>query len=325
MIRPKAAALCALLLAPAALSAADAAPKPAVRNISFRLHWFPGGEHSYLYYGQELGLFEKAGFKLDIRGGKGSSLAVKLIGNGNEDAGLVSADYVLLGLAQGLETRSILTVYHTTPVSIYSLAGKGIKTMKDLYGKKVGVMLESNTWPQYKGMCLLEGVDRTKIRELPVAGEAALGMLTRGELDAHVHYTINGPTILRRKGVKVNEILAAEHGIDMYGMTVVVGPALAKDKEAVKRLRAAVIESLERTRANPKAALEAMQKTVKLEDPDTELARLELLLSWAFDAKTKKLGVGYQTPDGWKTTAETLRKIGQLEDPSLYKRAYWQD
>src|ERR1035437_11128306 len=102
------AATCVLVIAAPATRAADApAPKKELRPITFRLHWFPGGEHSYLYYGAQSGVFERAGFKINIVGGRGSSLAVKLIGSGSEDAGLVSADYVLLGLAQGLETRSI--------------------------------------------------------------------------------------------------------------------------------------------------------------------------------------------------------------------------
>lgn len=313
-----------LLLAPAAAIAADA-PAPKVRELSFRLHWMPGGEHAYLYLGQESGLFEKAGFKLNILPGRGSSMAVKLVGSGNEDAGLVSADYVLLGLEKGLETRSILTVYHKNPVVVYSIEDKGIKTLKDLYGKKLGVMLESNTYPQWKGLCELERLDRGKITEVPVTADTALGMLSRGEIDAHTFYENTGPLVMRRRGFKINEIKMLDHGIDVYGMTVVVGPTLMKDKDAVKRLRDAVAESLRRTRADPKAALAAMQKTVKFEDPDTEMAKLMLLLDWAFDKDSAKLGVGYQTDDGWKKTARTMKKIGQLQDDSLYKRAYLND
>src|SRR5258708_1025386 len=132
-------------------------------------------------------------------------------------------------------------------------------------------MLESNTYPQWKGLCRLENIDRSKISEVPVAGDAALGMMMRGELDAHTYYTVNGPLVLRPKGYKVNEILAADHGIELYGMAVVVGPKLMRDKDAVRALRSAVAASLEAARANPEAALAALRETVKLDDPAVEL------------------------------------------------------
>ncbi len=317
---------CAVALAAPVPARAQAAggDKP-LRKVRLRLHWYPGGEHAYLYYGQELGLFRKAGLDVSISGGRGSSLAVKLIGGGSEDAGLVSADYVLLGLAQGLETRSVLAIYRNNPVTIYSLADKNIKTLQDLYGKRLGVMLESNTYPQWKGLCEKENIDRSKIKEIPVAGDAALGMLLRGEIDAHTYYTINGPLVLRQKGYKVNEIRAVDHGLDLYGTALVVGPSLWNDRDAVRRLRDAVAESLRRARANPRAAIEALQREVKLDDPAVELAKLEQLLDWAFDGTDKAHGVGYQSPEGWKKTAETLHAIGQLQDVSVYERAYWRE
>jgi ABC-type nitrate/sulfonate/bicarbonate transport system substrate-binding protein len=51
---------------------AETQPSPKeLREITFRLNWFAGGEHAFLYYGKELGLFEEAGFNVNILSGQG--------------------------------------------------------------------------------------------------------------------------------------------------------------------------------------------------------------------------------------------------------------
>jgi len=315
--------LAAICLGAPAAEATPGKPARPLRDITLRLNWYPDGEHAYLYYGLEKGIFEKAGIRLVIAGGKGSSVSVKLVGNGNEDAGLVSADYVLTGLSKGLDVRSVMVLYHRNYVGVYSIADRGIKRLEDLYGKRVGVMLESYTYPLYLGACKLGHIDRSRIQEIPVNGQAAQRMLIDGQIDAHMWSPLNGTLPMRLKGFQVNEIPFDDYGVKMYGMCLVVGPTIMGDSDLVGRLKGAVVESLVAAQAHPNDALAAMHRSVRFSNPEIELAKLKLLLSWIFDESARRFGLGYQTIGGWKTSAETLHATGQLEDVLVYKKAIW--
>lgn len=296
-----------------------------LRDVTIRLNWYPDGEYSYLYYGIEKGIFAKAGFRVTLAPGSGSSVSARLIGGGHEDAGLVSAEYVLMGLAKGLQMKTILVMYHRNPVVIYSLAEKNIRRLTDLYGKRVGVMLDSNTYPQYEGVCRLARLDRSRIREIPINGQTALRAVVDDRIDAHVWHVLNGSLPLRMRGYKVNEIPLEDHGIKMYGMCFVVGPKLMGDPDAVRRLRGAVQKSLELARANPQAALGATERALGLKDSRIDRAKFDTFLSLVFDSQTPKLGIGYQTASGWQSTARTLHTMGQLDDVNIYRQASWTD
>ncbi|MBI3548914.1 MAG: ABC transporter substrate-binding protein [Elusimicrobia bacterium] len=315
----------AALLSPARAASAERDSKKELREITFRLNFIPGPEHSYLYYGMEKGVFAKAGLKLNILSGMGSSLSAKLVGTGNEDAGLMTADYVLMGLSKELRLKSVATLFHQSIAVVSSVSSKNIRTLKDLYGKRLGVTLESTTYPQWQGICKLQGIDRSKIKEIPITPGLAGRMLAADEIDAYVGFAAAESLALRGQGIAVHEIRFADHGIDMYGMTLAVGPKLMDDRETVRNLRNAVIESLALAQADPEAAVTALRTGSATEKGFGDVERFRAFLGWVFDEKSSKLGIGYQTPQGWKTTAETIRALGQLDDVSVYKNAFWED
>src|ERR1044071_5641855 len=128
----------ALIAALAAL-AASVTMAAAQDAVSLRLNWYFGGLHVPFYYGKEKGFYKEEGIDLTINEGRGSANTVQVVAAGSDTFGLADSSSVIATAAKGAEVKSVMTVLSSTGFSVVSLASAGIKTPKDLEGKKFAV------------------------------------------------------------------------------------------------------------------------------------------------------------------------------------------
>src|SRR5260221_6952053 len=128
------AALCA-----AALALATAPLAVAQDKVSVRLNWYVGGLHVPFYYGKDRGIYAAEGIDLTINEGRGSANTVQVVAAGSDTFGLADSSSVILTASKGADVKSVMSLLNTTGFSVVSLAEAGIKTPKDLEGKKVAV------------------------------------------------------------------------------------------------------------------------------------------------------------------------------------------
>jgi NitT/TauT family transport system substrate-binding protein len=125
------AALVGLAVSSATAIAADA--------VSFRLNWYLGGLHAPFYYGKERGFYAAEGIDLTINEGRGSVATVQGVAAGADTFGLADSSSVILTASKGADIKSVMSVLNSTGYSVVSLAETGIKTPKDLEGKRLAV------------------------------------------------------------------------------------------------------------------------------------------------------------------------------------------
>lgn len=295
-------------------------------KVTLRLNWAPSAEHAFVYLGMDKGFYKEKNIVLEVLPGEGSTVVAKLIGNKSNDFGFISGDILVMAKIKGVPIKAISTLYHESPATIYSLKEKDITQPKDLEGKKLGVLIKSTTFQQYQGMLKNAGVDRKKIIEVPVSGNAQ--ELLTGSVDAAMHYTNYLPIQIRNLGCDVNEILMKDYRIKIYSQSIVTHEDYVKEKsELVQRFIDATLKSLEYSKTHPDEALNSLLQH------NTELNRKlqDLMLKRTnemfFDAETDKLGIGYMTHEDWKQTQETLFKIGlidkEIEPTSFYDNTFW--
>src|SRR5256885_16039530 len=89
-------------------------------------------------------------------------------------------------------------------------------------------------------------------------------MLASGEVDEITGFSFSSYINLKDRGVPANDItvlLMADHGVNLYGNTILVNPKFAAEKpEAVKGFLRAFLKGLRDTIANPASAVEAGPK-----------------------------------------------------------------
>ena len=117
--------------------AGTAGAAAAADAVSLRLNWYLGGLHVPFYYGREQGLFEKEGIDLTINEGRGSGNTVQVVAAGSDTFGMADSSSLISLAAKGAEIKSVMSLLNSTGFSVVSLASTGIRTPKDLEGKRL--------------------------------------------------------------------------------------------------------------------------------------------------------------------------------------------
>src|SRR6185369_11159384 len=132
-------------------------------KVSLRLNWYLGGLHVPFYYGKDRGLYAAEGIDLTINEGRGSANTVQVVAAGSDTFGLADSSSVVLTASKGADIKSVMSLLNTTGFSVVSLAEAGIKTPKDLEGKKVAVTAGDPLGQLLQAVCKANNVDCTKI------------------------------------------------------------------------------------------------------------------------------------------------------------------
>ena len=95
-------------------------------------------------------------------------------------------------------------------------------------------------------------------------------------------------------GTRHGGLSGADHGVNLYGNTIIVNPKFAAEKpEAVKGFLRAFVKGLKDTVTNPATAVDSVIKRNDVAKKDVELERLKMALSRNIvTAEVKKNGLG---------------------------------
>src|SRR4029077_2929934 len=122
-----------------AILAASMTTTSAQEAVSLRLNWYLGGLHVPFYYGKERGFYKEEGIDLTINEGRGSANTVQVVAAGSDTFGLAGSPSVSAASAKGAEIKSVMSLIISTSSAVVQLGSAGIKTPKDLEGKKLAV------------------------------------------------------------------------------------------------------------------------------------------------------------------------------------------
>src|SRR5205809_3795766 len=122
----------------ALLLAADLATA-AYTPVTFQLNWMAGGPNAGFAAAVAEGYYKDAGLDVTLVQGNGSGNTAQLVANGRAQLAYADAVAVMQLIAKGAPMKVVSTIYQSNPNAVMSLKKAGIKSVKDLAGKKVGV------------------------------------------------------------------------------------------------------------------------------------------------------------------------------------------
>jgi NitT/TauT family transport system substrate-binding protein len=107
-------------------------------------------------------------------------------------------------------------------------------------------------------------------------------MLAAGQVDAITGFSFSSYINLKDRGVPVDDIvvlLMADHGVHLYGNTILVNPKFAAERpEAVRAFLRAFLKGLKETIRNPAQAVDSVLKRNDVAKKDVELERLRMAI-----------------------------------------------
>ena len=296
-----------------AVTLAIPATAAAQDKVSLRLNWYLGGLHVPFYYGKERGFFAAEGIDLTINEGRGSANTVQVVAAGSDTFGMADSSSVIVTAAKGAEVKSVMSLLNSTGFSVVSLVENGIKTPKDLEGKRVAVSPGDPLGSLLQAVCKANNVDCGKISMVQVDPAAKVVTVLEKKADALLGGADDQYFLIKYKGQEPHALRYADHGANIVGMTILTTGNLIKTKpDLVRRFVRASVRSWEEAKKNPQAAVDAALKVKpdlnRQSTLDQMMVDFELL-----DSTNSKGKIGLGAKADWDQTINLLRQYRDLD------------
>lgn len=253
-------------------------------RIRFQLDWRFEGPAALFLAAQAKGYFKQEKLDVTIDPGTGSANTVNRVAGGTSDMGFADMaalmEFVGNNAAAPNKPVAVMMVYNNTPATVFALKKSGIRSVKDLAGRKLGAPVFDagrKAWPIFAQANNIGNV--TWVSMDPPLRET---MLVRGEVDAITGFYFTSLLNLNARGAKDDEIVSfqyPQHGVRLYGNAVIVAPDFAKkNPEAVRGFLRALTRATRDVIADPDGHIRYVKQRDGLIDEKLELRRLKLAI-----------------------------------------------
>jgi len=284
------------LVLAAGLAAASLASVPAFaqQKVDFILNWVPGGDHAPYYYAKKMGWYKDAGIDLNLEPGKGSAVAVQKVAAGANPIGLADMPNALTLRGKGADTVGVFNVYANSPQGLYWLKSSGIKSVKDLAGKKIGNPAGDGARTIWPALAKANGMDANSVTWVNIDANSKLAALKAKSIDATTSFYNIHHIFQKELGDDMGFVAWKDAGLNTYGNTVIVnGDYLKKNKAVVAAFVKVTQKAFAACVANANPCVQALVEANGALQFENELQNwrlVEVLMSDKF-SKTVALGV----------------------------------
>jgi len=276
----------------AAIPGEGAPPAPLV----FMLDWFPNPDHVPLYAAQGEGFFAQEGVRVTLQIPANTDDPLKLAAAGRVDVAVNYEPNVILARAQGLPVRSIGVLVGQPLVTIMYLKASGIRSPKDLAGRRVGFAVTGFADAMVDQMMRTAGGAPTGVRMVNVGFDLVPALLAH-KVDAVVGAYRNYERVqIELQGQAVGTFEPERYGVPTFYELVLItsDQGLARHREALGHFVRAVARGIAFTLANPEPAFAAYVRANPRMTLDDELNRKSFRLTLPTYARSQ-----VQAADKW--------------------------
>jgi NitT/TauT family transport system substrate-binding protein len=307
-------------LASAAAGAAVLRPgrARAATKLRFQMSWFAEAELGGFYQAKATGLYDKAGFDVDLLGGGPQVNGVQLL-VGNQADMLIGYDIqVFNAIERNLPIRAIAATFQVDLQGL--LARPNIQSPAELKGHKIYISGSGNTtyWPWLRqkfgftdDMIGVKGVNLQTFFADPTS--AVAGYLTAE------------PFVAQKNNVPIRFLQFSDWGWPTYTNPIIANTAyLAANQDRIRPFLQASMEGWKSYLADP-APGNALIKELNPRMEDDQLAysvdRLKAInAAYSGDAATR--GLGCMTETRWRATRDMMVSTGLLKESADWKKAF---
>jgi NitT/TauT family transport system substrate-binding protein len=236
----------------------------AAEKITLKLNWVPGGDHCFYYVAKEKGFFKANGLDVSIARGQGSGDTVKRVELGTVDVGLADTGTLAVARSKGAKVKVIAMIYSKSPNGIKTRVDTGIKSPKDLEGRKVGVPAGDAQRVLWPALAAVNGVDMDKVRLINIKPGAKAQSLAAKRVDAVFDWIV-GNTGYWIAGLDQSKLVVlpwANFGVNPYGNALMASEKTIKERpEMLKRFLDAAMKAWSWSIKNPDEAISIFVKS----------------------------------------------------------------
>jgi NitT/TauT family transport system substrate-binding protein len=311
------------LLAGIAAAALAGAPAMAQQKIDFILNWVPGGDHAPYYYAKKMGWYKDAGIDLNIEPGKGSAVAVQKVAAGANPIGLADMPNALTLRGKGADTVGVFNVYANSPQGLYWLKSSGIKSVKDLAGKKIGNPAGDGARTIWPALAKANNIDANSVTWVNIDANSKLAALKAHSIDATTSFYNIHHIFQKELGDDMGFVAWKDAGLNTYGNTVIVNADfLKKNKPLVAAFVKVTQKAFAACVANENPCVQALVDANGALQFANELQNWHLVEVLMSDKFSKTVALGYLDDARMAADYDLVKTYIGLETPYDVKSAY---
>jgi len=291
----------------------------AADKVVLRTNWLFYGSHAVFFLGIDKGIYEKNGLDVVVKQGNGSGNTVRLVANKDSTFAYVSAAALIKLAAQGAPIISVATIDATGTEAVLVRPDSGIKTFKDLEGKKVLTTAGAGVNTFFPVAAQNAGVDINKIELVNVAESALVQSYLQNMAPAMLGGIDDKPAEIKANGGEQPVIFNyADYGVYQPGYAIATHKDLIKENpDLVKRFVHGTIDAVQAAVADPEAAIKSLISwKASTEDEKERVQAREVLgvtLSILTSPNNKEKRIGLNVKEDWDSALALLKKYSELK------------
>ena len=220
----------------------------------------------------------------------------------------------------GNKVFSFYIVLDNTLSAIVALKKSGIRTPKDLVGRKIAAPVWDNSRILFPIFANANGFSPDAVNWLSVKPTIRDSLLLSGKTDAVSAFSTSVILNLKKQGIGRKDIVVlpfSELGADFYGSGLVVSEKYAAaNPDVLKSFVRAVIKGTRDSLADPKAAVASVYKRDSLTRPAVELERFQMVRDQTvLTASVKANGFSHVDPKRLARTVGFVAKAMKISNP----------
>ncbi|MGF1701795.1 ABC transporter substrate-binding protein [Photobacterium makurazakiensis] len=212
----------------------------AAEKVTLMLDWFVNPNHGPIIIAQQNGLFADQGLEIEIQEPADPSVPDKLVAAGKIDLAVSYQSTLISSTAAKLPVVRSATLIAGPLNALTVLNKSGIKSLKDLEGKNIGVAIGGSEDATIGTMLRSEGVSMDSVKIINV-GWALSSSLASGKVDAIWgglrNFELNQLAI---EGYESTAFYPEEHGVPPYDELIFVANKNKHDIEMIKKFNSAI-------------------------------------------------------------------------------------
>lgn len=311
-----------LLLTACKPSPADVPESGDLIKVRLPVGYIPNVQFAPLYVAMEKGFYTEQGIELDLDYSMETD-ATALVGVNDLQFAVVSGEQVLLGRAQDLPLKYVMTWYQQYPVGVAVFTEQGVQSPADLKGLKIGLPgLYGASYIGLRALLQAGGLKETEVT-LDSIGFNQVEALTSRQEQAVVVYVANEPIQLAASGAAVDVLRVADY-LELVGNGLITNEkTLAENPELVRRMVKATLQGIQAAAADPDEAYEICKKYVEALAQADEAVQKQVLRT-SIELWQAGQG-GTMNPQAWENMQSLLIQMGLLGQPLDVSAAYTED
>jgi NitT/TauT family transport system substrate-binding protein len=288
----------------------------AEEQVKFALSWAPTGRDAGFYAALDRGYYKEEGLSVEILKGTGSGDTIRRVAVGTEEFGFADTATLVVARSRGVQVKVVGMIHDKSLYAVYALKASGIKSPKDLEGKKIGSPARSAARTVFPAFANLSKVDQSKIEWVDMGNELMPAALASRRVDAILMFANEAP-VVRLAAQQVNQevvgLLYSDYGVDVYSNGLIAADKTIRERpELVRRFVRATMKGVAWAAENIDGAAEVFVKYNPTSSKDVAREYWRVAVDHLVTPTARQMGLGYMTREKMEATRDLITTYEKL-------------